>query len=157
MSSFEKLWFQSCVYEKILMETANAWFKRIQTKYSTESHRFYHNLNVINKKCDFLLSLRSDVQYSDYLVFAIVFQYFNFDLTTDCTESNITAFRDFYNSTGIDNVSCVHLCFKLRHMIWNCVDSSRPICLILCVICWAIQINNSLDMIRILNCSKIWI
>lgn len=107
MSAFEKLWFQSCESEKIPTETANAWLHKIQTKYSTESHRFYHNLNVLHRKCDFLLSIESTVQYSDYLVFAIAFQYYHFDLNTDCIELNMTAFREFYNSAGIDNVSYV--------------------------------------------------
>lgn len=113
MSAFEKVWFESCKNEKIPTDTANAWLQQIQSKYSTESHRFYHNLNVLQKKCDFLLSIGAAVQYSDYLVFAIVFQYYNFDLNIDCIELNMTAFREFCHSAGIDNVSCVALMLQL--------------------------------------------
>lgn len=105
MSGLEKLWFKSCENQKIPLESAELWLNKIQTKYNTEAHRIYHNLNILNKKCDFLLSFGSSVEFSDYLVFAIVFQYYNFDLKTDSLELNCTAFRDFCNKSGVDNVS----------------------------------------------------
>lgn len=105
MSGLEKLWFQSCENQKIPTEIAKTWLTQIQTKYTTETHRFYHNLNVLNKKCDFLLSIGSAVEFSDYLVFAIIFQYYNFDLKTDCIEINCTTFREFLNAADTDNVS----------------------------------------------------
>lgn len=107
MSTLEKLWYQSCENQKIPSETAKTWLSKIQTKYNTESHRIYHNLNVLNKKCDFLLSLGSSVQFSDYLIFAIVFQYYQFEMNTDCCALNCTAFHEFYNASGVDNVSCL--------------------------------------------------
>lgn len=105
MSTFENCWYQSCENQKITKETAKIWLNKIQTKYNTESHRIYHNLKVLNKKCDFLLSLGSSVQFSDYLVFAIAFQYYHFEMNTDCSALNCTAFNEFYNASGIGNVS----------------------------------------------------
>lgn len=105
MPGLENFWFQSCENQKIPPETAKTWLNNIKTKYNTESHRVYHNLDVLNKKCDFLISIESMVQFSDYLVFAIVFQYYNFDLKTDSNESNFTAFREFCDEAGVDNVS----------------------------------------------------
>lgn len=105
MSGLDEIWNKSCENQKISPEIANIWLKNIQRKYSTESHRIYHNLNVLNKKCNFLQSIGSSVQYSDYLAFAIIFQYYHFDPKTDCTEINCTAFREFYNAANIDNVS----------------------------------------------------
>lgn len=114
MSTFEKLWYQSCENQKIPQETTKVWLNNIQKKYNTESHRIYHNFNVLNKKCDFLLSLGSSVQFSDYLVFAIVFQYYQFDLNTDCSAANCMIFREFYKSSGVDNVSLTNrFCYRI--------------------------------------------
>lgn len=106
MSSFEKLWYQSNENQKIPPDIAKRWLNLIQTKYNTEPHRIYHNLNVLNKKCEFLLSIESSIQLSDCLIFALVFQYYHFDLKSDCSERNCTAFREFITEAAIDNVSC---------------------------------------------------
>lgn len=105
MSSFEKYWIKSCDNQKILPEIAKNWLKSIQTKYNTESNRIYHNFNVLTKKCDFLDSLKGLVNFSDYLIFAIAFQYYHFDLKTDCNELNCTGFRKFCNEAAINDVS----------------------------------------------------
>lgn len=108
MSGLEELWFQSCKNQNIPHETAKSLLHKIQSKFNNESHRIYHNLNVLNKKCNFLLSLKSSVQYSDYLVFAIFFQYYHFDLKTDCSEMNWKTFRELCKTAGIDNVSLIY-------------------------------------------------
>lgn len=108
MSSLDKLWYQSNENQKIAVDIAKRWLNSIQTKYNTESHRIYHNLNVLNKKCEFVLA-NVAVEYSDYLIFAIIFQYYHFDLKSDCSETNCTAFREFYTDAGVDNVSVIAL------------------------------------------------
>lgn len=105
MSVLDKFWFQSCENQKISHEIANSWLQTIQTKYNTESHRIYHNLNVLTKKCDFLHSFGESLNHSDYLVYAIVFQYYHFDLKSDYSEKNCTAFREFCAEARVDNVS----------------------------------------------------
>lgn len=107
MSSFEKYWLQSCDNQKIPPEIAKKWLKSIQTKYNTESNRIYHNFNVLIKKCDFFDSLEKIglVNCSDYLVFAIAFQYYHFDLKTNCNELNCIAFRELCNEAAINDVS----------------------------------------------------
>lgn len=107
MSSLDKLWCQSTENQNIAPDIAKRWLHLIQTKYNSETHRIYHNLNVLTKKCEFLLSIGSSIKYSDYVVFAIVFQYYHFDLKTDCCEKNCTAFREFIIETGVENVSVV--------------------------------------------------
>lgn len=105
MSSLEKLWYQTTENQNISPEIAKRWLNLVQTKYNSESHRVYHNLDVLDKKCAFLISIEASLQYSDNLIFAIVFQYFHFDLKTDCSEQNCTSFREFVTEAGIDNVS----------------------------------------------------
>lgn len=107
MSSFENFWIKSCDNQKIPPELAKKWLKSIQTKYNTESNRIYHNFNVLTKKCDFLDSLNAIglVNFSDYLIFAIAFQYYHFDLKTDCSESNCNGFRELCNEAAVSDVS----------------------------------------------------
>lgn len=106
MSNFEQIWFQSCENQQISHDIANKWLKSIQTKYNTESHRIYHNFNVLVKKLDFLKSIESLVDYSDFLIFAIVFQYYNFDVqNSDSREKNQIAFREFCDEACNTNVS----------------------------------------------------
>lgn len=107
MSNFEKYWLQSCVNQKIPPEIARDWLKTIQDKYNTESNRIYHNFNVLTKKCDFLHSLDTIglVNFSDYLIFAIAFQYYHFDLKIDCSEKNCIAFRELCKNAAVDDVS----------------------------------------------------
>lgn len=107
MSSFEKFWLKSCDKQKIPPEIAKNWLKTIQTKYNTESNRIYHNFNVLTKKCDFLESLNT-ISFSDYLIMAIAFQYYHFDLKMDCSESNCSGFREFCNAAAVNDVSFQH-------------------------------------------------
>lgn len=120
MSTFEKVWHESCENQKIPPETAKTWWNNIQTKYNTESHRIYHNLNILNRKFEFLLSLGSSVHFDDYLVFAIAFQYYQFDLNTDCSASNCTAFREFYTASGVDNVSVIKSISTTAYRTYDC-------------------------------------
>lgn len=105
-SSLHELWSKACDNEKINREISKRWLDTVETKYNTESHRFYHNANILYKKCDFLQSINStSVKISDYLIFATVFQYFHFDLKSECSEKNRDTFRQFYKEAGIDDVS----------------------------------------------------
>lgn len=119
MSGLDKFWFQACENQKIPHDTANRWLHTIQTKYNTESHRIYHNPNVLRKKLDFLNVIEESIDYSDYLVFAIVFQYYHFDLKSDCCDNNITAFREFCADAHINTVS------SLNHSILPIKSISR--------------------------------
>lgn len=101
-----EFWLKACENRKIPLEIAKRWLQTIQTKYNTEPHRFYHNVNILEKKCDFLFSLGASVPiYSDYLIFAIFFQYFQFDLKSESGDDNCKAFQEFYNATGVNDVS----------------------------------------------------
>lgn len=105
-SSLSELWFEVCGKQKIPQETAKRWLDTIETKYNRESHRFYHNANILNQKCDFIRSLDSSaIGIPDYLIFAIVFQYFHYDTKSECSEKNRNVFREFCTEAGIDDVS----------------------------------------------------
>lgn len=160
MSNFDQFWFQSCENQNISHDSAAKWLNSIQTKYNTESHRIYHNLNVLTKKFDFLNSIGSSVNYSDSLIFAIVFQYYNFDLkSSDCSEQNCTAFREFCCDAHFDNVSSSNvwliccsrsLSVSLYNEKYGCCfvffRNFRLRSLIPFAICWAIQIKRSQGM-----------
>lgn len=166
MTSFEKYWLQSCDNRKIPPEIAKNWLKSIQTKYNTESNRIYHNFNVLIKKCDFLESLEKIglVNFSDYLIFAIAFQYHHFDLKSNCNERNCIAFGELCNEAAVHDVSVYHNCdFRHSHrdfflhlnplsnfvfvFLWClCVCVYRHSSLIPYVTCLVIQIKPILEM-----------
>lgn len=106
------IWLKACENYKIPNETATHWLNAIKSKYNTESHRIYHNLNILEKKCDFLLTLGASITYKNCLIFALCFQYYEFNLKTECSDANCKAFQDFYNESGIDDVSFLLVKFK---------------------------------------------
>lgn len=100
-------WSKACENCKIPLDVANRWLKTIDVKYGTEEHRFYHNIRMLDEKCEFLLSFGPAIVYSDCLIFAIFFQYYNFDWKSESSgiKSNCTAFQEFYNEAAIQDVS----------------------------------------------------
>lgn len=98
-------WLKACENCKIPKNVADQWLKSIQQKYNSESHRIYHNRNILEMKFGFLSSLGSTITISDYLIFAIVFQYFHFDLKSESNVANCEAFEHFYNESGVNDVS----------------------------------------------------
>lgn len=171
MSSFEIFWLKSCANQRIPSEYAEKWLKSIQTKYNTESSRIYHNSNVLIKKCDFLDSLcasNSIAKFDDYLIFAIAFQYYHFDLKTDYVDRNCIAFREMCDDASVSDVSWIVIVITLWLLFTWCLliytmlllsylirclfilrigaCTDRHSSLIPYVTCWAIRLNYTLEM-----------
>lgn len=95
----DALWRVICEKQNIPKAITESWLDKIHKKYS-DSNRFYHNeVCMINKKLSFIENS------SDFIVFATIFQYYEFDSKRNCTEQNCNVFRDFYKESGVDNVS----------------------------------------------------
>lgn len=95
----EAVWNRVCEGAGVSSAVAERWLLQIREKYSGPT-RFYHNLELLDKKAEFL----GDDQ-PNHLVFAVVFQYFEFDARTNCTETNCKAFRQFCDEAALGDVS----------------------------------------------------
>lgn len=99
----ENIWISSCNDFEINPEVAEKWLKKILQKYS-ESGRFYHNESVMFlKKLEFLQNS------SKSIIFASIFQYFEFDLNQSCVELNCNVFKEFFLEAGLKDVSFLSL------------------------------------------------
>lgn len=110
----ESIWISSCSHFDISPEVSEKWLKRILEKYS-DPCRFYHNESeMFLKKLEFLTNS------SKSIIFASIFQYFEFDLNSSCVEINCNAFKEFFLEAGLKDVSfinifnCIHLLKKTR-------------------------------------------
>lgn len=88
------IWYRVCRQNNIKELVAKEWLERIQKSYSGEN-RYYHNLSMLNEKAQFLADQPSAV------VFAVIFQYYNLDVHKSCSESNLNAFKEFWNASGL--------------------------------------------------------
>lgn len=102
-----ELWHKTCENCKISKSIADQWLNTIYNKYNTEPQRTYHNSKILCKKCEFLSTLSDlkQIEIKNYLVFAIFFQYFYFDVKSDSCKTNCDAFRLFYSEANINDVS----------------------------------------------------
>lgn len=95
----ESIWISSCNHFEISPEVSEKWLKKILVKYS-EPCRFYHNESeMFLKKLEFLTNS------SKSIIFASIFQYFEFDLNLSCVEINCNSFKEFYLEAGLNDVS----------------------------------------------------
>lgn len=112
MSSKEiELWNRTCENCKIPPSIAEHWLNRIRQKYDTESERSYHNSQILRTKSKLILELDAlnQVKSIAALVFAIFFQYYEFDVKSNCSDINCNAFRLFCNEANVDDVSNILL------------------------------------------------
>jgi hypothetical protein len=95
------VWQEACNKYNVKPAIATGWWNKIDKKYS-EEHRFYHNQSqMLVEKAEFL---HSDV--SSTIVFATIFQYFEFDVKKNCIEANCKAFKEFIiEAELVDDVS----------------------------------------------------
>lgn len=120
MSSEEiELWNQACENCKIPSYIAEHWLNRILQKYDTESQRSYHNSQILRTKSELILELNAlnQVKSIAALVFAIFFQYYEFDVKSNCSDINCNAFRLFCNESNVDDVSTIQLKKKLNGIL----------------------------------------
>lgn len=102
-----ELWNRTCENCKIPPSVADHWLNRILQKYDTESQRSYHNSQILRTKSELILELDalSKLEPFDSLVFAIFFQYYEFDVKSNCSDKNCDAFRQFCDEANVDDVS----------------------------------------------------
>lgn len=106
--NWHSLWQRVCDGVGVPAGVANEWLQKIQTRYDTEPQRFFHNSGLLELKCDgiALLDDGKGTAVPNQIILAFVFQYFHFDVKSDCSEKNAEAFAEFVNAAGIDgNVS----------------------------------------------------
>lgn len=94
----ELIWGRVCEETGVNTAVSQEWLERIRSNYSDES-RVYHNWEMLSSKLMFLGDQPACV------VFAVVFQYYEFDLRKNCIELNCEAFRKFCEKGAIQNVS----------------------------------------------------
>jgi hypothetical protein len=95
-----KIWTNSCETHNVQPDVMKSWWDKIDKKYS-EPHRFYHNQAMLAQKADLLNSVNVDSS----IVFATIFQYFEFDVKVNSVDANCLAFREFLIDAGIEDVS----------------------------------------------------
>jgi predicted metal-dependent HD superfamily phosphohydrolase len=94
------IWTRTCEAHNVQPAVAKSWWDKIDKKYS-EPHRFYHNQGMLAQKAELLNSVVVDSS----IVFATIFQYFEFDVKVNSVEANCLAFREFLCDAGIEDVS----------------------------------------------------
>lgn len=97
---FPEIWHRVCANRNITKSVAEQWLNTIQMKYNSESQRFFHNSELLEMKSDFILT--NQTNFSDALILAMAFQYFNFDVC-DCSIDNFNALNEFAVASGISN------------------------------------------------------
>jgi predicted metal-dependent HD superfamily phosphohydrolase len=99
-----ELFISICDSRKIPSKTANEWLENVKRQYSAEN-RHFHNVALIEKKLKLAKEIAGDEKLNDALVYAILFQYFNYDVKRDLKKENCDAFRLFIDQAGVGDVS----------------------------------------------------
>lgn len=94
----ESIWKKACEQVGVDKVIADKWLIIIKEKYSG-SGRYCHNNEMLERKAEFLSDQPPRV------VFAVFFQYFNFDARKGEVEGNCSAFKEFYDDAALQKVS----------------------------------------------------
>lgn len=100
----EAYWQRACDQTAIPLDISTKWFQQIITRHD-DTMRYYHNGNLLMFKISLV-----DASVASHLVFAIFFQYYEFDVRDFGYVENCDAFNKFYIESGIDNVSTCSTC-----------------------------------------------
>lgn len=94
----DKIWLSTCNKLNVSDDIATRWLSKLQSKMSTETTRFYHNWNeLLERKAKFL----SDI--NQYVIIAVYFQYYEFDVKRNCVEKNCETFLEFCKDAHIED------------------------------------------------------
>lgn len=96
----EEYWNRACEQTSVPVEVANKWFQLIMNHHLDYNSRHYHNDKLLIFKFELL-----EPNVASHLVFAIFFQYYEFDVRDFGYVENCDAFNKFYIESGISNVS----------------------------------------------------
>lgn len=102
-----KHWDTVCQTLAIPIPVATIWFEKLATNY-TQSNRYYHNANLLTCKLAYLndhVMANGCQSIQSHLIFAIFFQYYQFDVKRNCCAENCDAFRGFCRDAALNDVS----------------------------------------------------
>lgn len=99
------LFISHCNNREIPSKISLEWLETIKLQYSSDK-RHFHNVALIEQKLTLAKEIGGDDEFNDALVFAILFQYFNYDVKRDLKKENCDEFRLFVEQAGIKDVSC---------------------------------------------------
>ena len=100
-----ELFILHCNNRQIPSKISLEWLESMKQQYSSDN-RHFHNVALIEKKLTLAKEIAGDDGFNDALVFAILFQYFNYDVKRDLKKENCDEFRLFVEQAGIKDVSC---------------------------------------------------
>lgn len=108
---FETVWHRTCDNLEIDQSIVNEWLAKIRCKYESELQRVYHNYDLLQFKANFILSNETGraLNVSNAVILAMAFQYFNFDVKSDCNEQNLNVFKEFAKAALLDDKVCIQL------------------------------------------------
>lgn len=123
-SNERELWSRACHECSIDDAIASRWLKNILDKYDSEAERIHHNSKILQIKSDQIIELNS---FSSALIFAIFFQYYHFNVNSDCGELNRNAFRLFCTEANWKNVSNdeIVMKFNFKLILFQGTNSTR--------------------------------
>lgn len=98
-----ELFIKACEKYKVPSKICNDRMKQFLKQYSTDN-RHFHNIVLIEKKLKLAEEIAGD-EFIDALVFAILFQYFNYDVKRDLKKENCDEFQLFVDQAKIEDVS----------------------------------------------------
>lgn len=96
----EDFWNRACEQSAVPIEVASKWYQVIMSRYRDYNARHYHNDKLLLFKIKLL-----EPTVASHLVFAIFFQYFEFDVRDFGYVENCDTFRKFFVESGLDDVS----------------------------------------------------
>ncbi|XP_055836812.1 uncharacterized protein LOC129905365 [Episyrphus balteatus] len=107
----EEIWMNACRKLEISDDIARTWYEKIRRKMVQGSGRFYHNWDeLLLRKKDYLDEMSSP---SATILFAVFFQYYEFDGKRNCVEKNCEAFQEFCSEAGLKDENIIKLTKKL--------------------------------------------
>ncbi|XP_055916069.1 uncharacterized protein LOC129948943 [Eupeodes corollae] len=107
----EEIWMNACRKLEISDDIARTWYEKIRRKMVQGSGRYYHNWEeLLLRKQEYLGEIGSS---SSTIVFAVFFQYFEFDGKRNCVEKNCEAFEEFCSDAGLKDEHVIKLVKKL--------------------------------------------
>ncbi|XP_037903750.1 uncharacterized protein LOC119647064 [Hermetia illucens] len=107
----EEIWKSACKKIQIPDSTATSWLAKIKARMSSDSGRIFHNWSdIVESKAPYLGNV------NELLVFAVCFQYFEFDVKKGCAEENCKAFREFCSEAGYKDETNIK---KIERLLGN--------------------------------------
>lgn len=94
----EDCWNRACEQVSVPTEVSKSWYQLIIHRYRDYNSRHYHNDKLLTFKINLL-----EPNVASHLVFAIFFQYYEFDVRDFGYAENCDAFNKFYIDTGIND------------------------------------------------------